>query len=149
MGIEFIATSKSADAPDIEGGLYDARFDGVSTKFIEGGAYGDGDRYVWAFTLLDDDGNTLYDKGEPVEVDGLSSLSMNPNSKTQPKALRYFKAIATTAEYDALINGRAVTAESLIGRKVQVDIAIRDNGWPSVVNVLPPRQRRASAGAGS
>lgn len=148
MGITFEAAGVAADAPDIETGLYDASFDGVTKKFIEGGDYGDGDRYVWSFTLLDDDGAVLYDGGDPLVVDGLTSMSMNPNSKTKPKALRYMSALLTPVEYDAWITGEAkIDSDDLIGRKVQVEVAKRANGWPTIANVLPKRARRARPSA--
>lgn len=146
-GIVFAGTSKAADAPDVESGIYDGRFDGVSTKMITGGQYGDGEKFVWAFTLLDDEGATLYDEGEPVEVDGLTSLSMNTVSKTQPKAVRYLKALMTPQEFAAFEAGDGTPATDLVGRIVQVDVAIRDSGWPTIVNVLPPRRRRAGSRA--
>lgn len=147
-GIIFEATSKAADAPDIEPGLYDATFEGVTKKFIEGGQFGDGDRYEWNFTLLDDDGAVLYDGGDPLEVQGLTSLSMNPNSKTKPKGLRYLSALMSATEYAAFIGGDVqVKPEDLIGRKVQVDVAIRDSGWPTVTNVLPARKARRARSA--
>lgn len=143
-GMVFAASSKAADAPDIEGGVYDGRFDGISKKFVTGGQYGDGDRLEWAFTLLDDEGEPFYEDGEPVEVTGLTSMSMNIASKTQPRAVRYLKALMTPGEYAAFEAGEGVKAEDLLGRVVQVEVAIKDNGWPTIVNVLPPRKKRSS-----
>lgn len=144
-GIVFAGTSKAADAPDIESGFYDGKFDGISTKYVEGGQFGDGDRYVWAFTLLDDDGAVLYDEGEAVEVEGLTSLSLNVASKTVPKAVKYLKALMTTEEFATFEAGNGVDAKALVGRVVQVEVTIKDNGWPTITNVLPPRKRRASS----
>lgn len=144
MGTTFAATSKAADAPDIEAGVYDATFDGVETKFITGGAYGDGDRFEWAFTLLDDDGAVLYDEGEPVVVNGLTSTSTNIASKTQPRAVRYLKALMTPVEFAKFEAGLGVEAEAIIGRKVQVEVSIKDSGWPTIANVLPARKARKS-----
>jgi hypothetical protein len=142
-GLIFEATSKSADAPDIEPGLYDATFEGVTKKFIEDGQFGDGDRYEWNFTLLDDDGAVLYDGGDPLEVQGLTSMSFNPKSKTKPKALRYLSALMSAEEYATFTTGEVkISPDDLVGRKVQVDVAIRDSGWPTVVNVLPARKAR-------
>lgn len=141
------ATQKSADAPDIEGGLYDARFESLTTKFIEGGQYGDGDRFVWAFTLLDDDGAVMYDGGDPIEVDALTSMSLNTESKTTPKAVRFLKALCTEGEFEAFVNGEGLDTDALVGRTAQVDITIRDNGWPTVANVLPKRKARRSRSA--
>jgi hypothetical protein len=142
------ATTKAADAPDVEAGFWDAKFAGVTRKFIEGGDYGNGERYVWEFQLLDDDGADLYDKGEPVIVDGLTSLSFNTTSKTKPKALRYMAAILSEAEFATWVAGEAkLDATELVGRLVQVEIFTRDNGWPSISNVLAKRARRAARSA--
>ncbi len=142
MGLTFIATSKSADAPDIEPGLYDARFDGVAVKFITGGQYGDGDRFEWSFTLLDDEGAVMYDEGEPIEVTGLTSTSTNVLSKTKPRAVRYLQALMTPSEYGAFVAGEGVDEKALLRRTVQVEVAIKDSGWPAVANVLAARKAR-------
>ena len=147
MGTTFRATSKSADAPDIDPGVYDARFDGVSTKFITGGQYGDGNRFEWAFTLLDDDGDVMYDGGEPLEVTGLTSESTNILSKTQPRAVRYLKALMTPVEFATFSAGEGVDEDALLGRVVQVEVAVKENGWPSIANVLPPRAKRKASKA--
>ena len=147
MGTTFAATTKSADAPNVDAGIYDARFDGVSVKFIEGGQFGDGERFIWSFTLLDDDGAILYDDGDPIEVDGLTSMSTNVLSKTTPKAVRFLKAIMTSEEFATFSDGKGVDGDALVGRVVQCEVAIRDNGWPSVANVLPKRVARKSSAA--
>lgn len=144
MGVTFAATSKSADAPDIEAGVYDARFDGVEVKFIKGGQFGDGDRFEWAFTLLDDDGSVLYDDGEAVEISGLTSTSTNTTSQTTPRAVRYLKALMTPVEFASFEAGEGVPADELIGRTCQVEVGIKENGWPTINSVLPARKRRSS-----
>ncbi|MSP56409.1 MAG: hypothetical protein EXR69_12520 [Myxococcales bacterium] len=142
MGQTFAASTKSADAPDIEAGLYDGRLDSIEVKYIEGGQYGDGDRFVWTFTLLDDDGSVLYGAGDSIEVDALTSMSLNTKSKTTPKAVRFFKALATEAEFAAFENGDPIDSDALVGRTAQVDVYLRDSGWPSIANVLPKRKAR-------
>jgi hypothetical protein len=147
MGLTLAGTSRAADAPNIEGGIYDARFEGVSTKFITGGQFGDGERFEWAFTLLDDAGDPLYDDGDTIEVTGLTSLSTNVASKTQPRAVRYLKAIMTPAEFASFSAGEGVDAEALVGRVVQVEVGIKDNGWPTIASVLPARKKRVASKA--
>jgi len=143
--IVFKATTRSAEAPDIEAAFYDARFEGVEIKAITGGQYGDGDRFEWRFTLLDDDGAVLYEDGDPVEVTGLTSMSTNVLSKTVPRAVRYLKALLTPEEFAAFEAGEgSPKARDLAGRKVQVEVAIKDNGWPAVANVLPLRKKRTA-----
>jgi hypothetical protein len=155
-GYTFTATSKAADAPDIEPGLCDALFEGVDKKFIEGGQFGDGDRLVWMFTLVDDDGQVIREDREdnpnfnqPIVVDGLTSMSTNVLSKTEPKAVRYLKSLMTGDEFEDFKEGKGIPATELIGRKAQVDIAVRDSGWPTIVNVLPARKRRAGRATAS
>ena len=143
-GITFAAVSKAADAPHVEGGFYDARFDAVDIKKDIPSQFGNSDCFEWAFTLLDDEGAVLYDGGEPVEVTGLTSMSTNVKSKTTPKAVRYLKALMTEAEYAEFVEGGGVDASALLGRVVQVEVGIKDSGWPSIFNVLPARKRRAS-----
>lgn len=149
---QLFASAKSADAPDLEGGLYDAKFLGLSEKFIEGGQYGDGTRYVWNFNLLDDDGNVISEErednpnfGDPLEVDALTSMSLNTQSKTTPKAVRFLKALCTDDEFAAFEDGKGVDTDALEDRKVQVEVTIRDSGWPTIVNVLPARKARRSS----
>lgn len=159
MGTTFKATAKSADAPNIEGGLYDGKFLGIETKFIEGGQYGDGERFVWPFTLLDDDGAVLRfedgdREGEPIVADALTSMSLNTKSKTQPKAIRFAKALLTEAEFSEFEDedgeGVDMSADGPVaGRVAQVEVAIRDNGWPTIVNVLPKRKARKARGSAS
>jgi hypothetical protein len=149
MGITFTATSKAADAPDVEPGIYDATLLEISQKFITGGQYGDGDRFEWAFTLLDDDGEVLYEREEPVVVEGLTSMSLNTTSKTRPKAIRYLRALMNDSEFAFFEDGAGFDAGNLEGRQVQVDVAIRDSGWPTVVNVLPARKKRSRKSADS
>lgn len=148
MGTTFTATSKAADAPDIEGGIYDARFDGIDTKLIKGGQYQkdpNGDpKFEWSFTLMED-GKVLYEEGEPVELSGLTGISTNIASKTTPAAVRYLKALMTAVEFSAFEAGEGVDAEALLGRIVQVEIVIKDNGWPTITNVLAAPRKRGKA----
>jgi diphthamide synthase subunit DPH2 len=103
MGFTFEATTKAADAPDIEGGMYD-----------------------------------------PLHVDGLTSKSLNVLSETQPRAVRYLKALLTEGEFDSFKEGNGFDAAGLNERKAQVEVAINAKGWPQIVNVLPARRRRSA-----
>jgi hypothetical protein len=153
MGELFTATTVAADAPKVDPGLCDAKFIGVSKKFITGGDFGDGDRFEWAFALMDDDGNPYVEDrpehpqfGNPIVVNGLTSLSLNTTSRTKPKALRYMSALLSETEYAAWTGGdAALNMDDLIGRTVQVEVFIKDSGWPSISNVLPPRKRRSAS----
>lgn len=169
MAFTFTATGSSAEAPfgpdgkPLESGMYDAKFVGIEDKIIESSQF-DPEVREWAFLLLDDDGDALqafdkngevrYKDGDVVEVvaNGLTSRSLNVRSKTQPKGLRWLKALTTKGEFDAFVEfaesngerGALISADDLMDRTVQVEVAIKDNGWPAIVNVLPARTRRAS-----
>lgn len=129
MGITFQASTKSADAPDIAEGVYTADFDGVRLDNIENSQFGNGDIFAWDFTV--------YDEGDPVKVQGTTSRSLNLKSKTTPTAVRWLKAMLTKAEWQKFEAGEGLDAEALDGRRVQVEIAIKDSGWPKIVNVMP------------
>lgn len=174
MSFTFTATGSSAEAPygpegrPLEGGMYDAQFVGIEDKTIPSSQF-DPEVREWAFLLLDDDGEALqafdkdgdikYKDGDPVEVvaNGLTSRSLNVRSKTQPKGLRWLKSLLTKDEYEDFVKyaesngteGSVVTSDDLQNRKAQVEVAIKDNGWPAVVNVLPPRTRRSTRRATS
>lgn len=147
MPLTFKATSKSADAPNIEAGVYDARFDGVEAKTLEKSQY-DPEVFIWAFTLMED-GKVLYDAGEPVTVDKITSQSTNTKARTTPGAVRVLKALMTAEEYEAFVNEEPVDAGDLIGRIVQVQVIVKDNGWPAVEEVLPSRRARRRAAEGA
>lgn len=139
MGVHFQGTTVDASAPDIEGGIHDARFDGVVAKVIKDSPF-DPNVFEWKFTIFED-GAVVYSEGEPLEVTGLTSRSMNLKSKTVPRVVQYLKAILTTEEYATFEAGETqLDAEALEGRMVQVILKIKDTGWPTVDNVLPVKR---------
>lgn len=149
MGTTFTATSKAAEAPNVEEGMYDARFDGTQSKRVKGGLYTkdteNGDlKLEWLFTLLDDEGNELYDEGDPIQLTKLTGTGFNIASKTVPQEVRVLKALLTSAEYAAFEAGQGTDEEELKGRKVQVEVFVKENGWPGIGNVIPARKARSS-----
>jgi hypothetical protein len=146
VGTTFQASTSSAEAPDIEAGMYDARYDEVEAKTLEKSQF-DPNVYIWGFTLFED-GKVIYDKGEPVEVDKVTSQSTNVKSKTTPGAVKVLKALMTAEEFAAFERGETIEAEELVGRMVQVQVIIKENGWPTVEEVLPARRARRSRGEG-
>lgn len=149
MGTTFTATSKAAEAPNVEEGMYDARFDGTESKRVKGGLYTkdteNGDlKLEWKFTLLDDEGNELYDDGEPIELSKLTGTGFNIASKTVPQEVRVLKALLSPAEYAKFEAGEGVDEEAMLGRKVQVEVFVKENGWPGIGNVIAARKARSS-----
>lgn len=143
------ATSKAAEAPDVEEAMYDGILVGVAAKRVKGGQYTkdtqNGDpKLEWTFRLLDGEGNVLYDGGDPVEVSKLTGVGFNTASKTVPQEVRVLKALLTKAEFSAFEEGEgtpddAVQApEGLLGRKAQLEVFVKENGWPGIGNVVAP-----------
>lgn len=153
MATTFTPTTKSADQPDIEAGMYDMRFDGTEQKRIKGGQYTkdtvNGDLKIeWGFTLLDDDGAVMYDEGEPIELSKLTGMGFNIVSSTVPAEVKVLKALCTAAEFAKFEAGEGPKEADLIGRIVQGEVFIKPTGWAGIGNVLPPRVKRSSRGKG-
>lgn len=148
MGLTLAGTSKSAEAPELKKGMYDARFEGVRADTIENSQFGDGDVFIWAFTLFEDGSPMREDReehpkfNEAIEVEGVSSRSTNTKSKTTPKAVSYLESIMTDEEFENFKAEKPIDTDALIGRMVQVQIEIKDTGWPKVTDVLPAKRSR-------
>jgi hypothetical protein len=150
MGTTFTASSKAAEAPNVEEGMYDARFDGVSSKRVKGGLYTkdteNGDlKLEWAFTLLDDEGAELYDDGDAIQLSKLTGTGFNIASKTVPQEVRVLKALLTPAEFAQFEAGEGVDEDALKGRKAQVEVFVKENGWPGIGNVIAARKARKAS----
>lgn len=145
MSLTFTASAAEGNPPKLDEDIYDGRFDGVEPKTLEQSQFGNPDVFIWHFTVLED-GEPVYDDGEPITVDAITSRSTNTKSKTTPRAVRYLKALMTADEFAAFEKGESVGADDLLGRMVQLQITIKENGWPKVEDVLAARRSR-KAGA--
>ena len=137
---------QGADAPEIEGGIYPAIFTGVTEKKQVKSQFGTEDKYIWNFDLYEP-GYTeqVFDpsSGEAVSVDRMTSQKMNVKSKQVPGGIKVLKALMTAAEFTAFEAGTStVSDEDLEGRKCQVVVVIRENGWPTAADVLPAAKER-------
>jgi hypothetical protein len=160
---QFHASTKAADAPDIEGGMYDALFDRAEGKLVKGGQYtrdtvkGD-PKLEWFFTLLDDDGAVIRNEdddserfGEAIQVSKLTGVGFNIASKTTPSEVLMLKALLSADEFAAFENGEGtpddekdVAEGGLLGRVAQGEVFVKENGWPGLGNVTAlPKRRRA------
>lgn len=143
MGLTFQATATSANAPSVEPGEYDARFEGVEAKTLEKAQF-DPDVFIWRFTLLDDDGKALYEEGEPIEVEKVTSQNTNVKSKTTPGAVKVLKALLTADEFETFEEGELVLKDDeLVGRKVVLDVFTKESGWPGVEEIRRKATRPA------
>lgn len=146
---QYTATSKAAEAPEVEDAMYDGILIRVESKTLKAGQYlkdaVNGDpKLEWYFNLLDDEGSIIYDKGEPVEVNKLTGVGFNIKSKTVPQEVRMLKALLTKAEFTAFEAGEGTPDDAeeapagLLGRKAQLEVFTKDSGWPAVGNVVAP-----------
>jgi hypothetical protein len=152
MGISFQPTA-SAAAPNIEGGVFDARFDGAELvdhpDWAGPGKFGkadDGRRFHFNFTLMQGD-EPLYDEGEPVTLEKVTGTNLNPNSKTVPAAVKVLKGLLTTAEFAGFQAGQAPDSDGLVGRRCQLIVSIKENGWPNVDDVMGAKKGAIKARA--
>lgn len=158
----FQATTKAAEAPEVDEGMFDGIVVAVANKRVKGGQYTkdtvNGDpKLEWGFMLLDDEGallaqgDTLSDgsanenAGKPIEVSKLTGVGFNTKATTVPQEIRMLKAVLTKAEYAQFEAGEptpdsdVAAPEGLLGRKVQLEVIVKENGWPAVGNVVAPR----------
>jgi len=148
---QYAATSKAAEAPEIEEAMYDGVLVRVESKRVKGGLYTkdteNGDQKLeWTFNPLDEQGEVMYDKGEPIEVSKLTGVGFNIASKTVPQEVRMLKALLTKAEFAAFEAGEGTPDDAipaaeggLLGRRVQLEVFVKESGWPGVGNVVAPR----------
>lgn len=152
----FTATSKAADAPELEPGMYDAVFTGTEAKTVKGGKWQKNEagdpKLEWNFNLIDEDGNKLsYETSDgedkPLVVSKLTGVGFNVASSTVPQEIRVLKALLTAAEFAAFEAGEGTDEKLLLGRKVQVEVFVKEGGWPGVANVLPAKKAPGKVGA--
>ena len=145
-----ITNTPSASAPEgIEDGLAPAKFIGLAkinhpdwaTDKDSFGKADNGDRIHWRFVLTDDDGEELYNDGDPIELDVANSTNFNTKSDKSKNAA-WLKAVSPSAF--ALVDaGQPVDPDTLINTPVMLLLEMKDNGWPKIVNVLPAAKKRA------
>jgi hypothetical protein len=121
-----ITVSAGAPATDIEPGTYVAvlsAIDGPKTIIPRGGPNPGQPTDILEWTFATDE----------AEVQGITSAKYGPNSKT----VKWLTAILGTAP----AVGQTLTAEQLIGREVQIVVAISDSGWPKVTDLVAMPKR--------
>lgn len=139
MGLKLSGSSTSGTPPPFEEGMQDAIFKGVRADVIEKSQY-DPEVFIWVFHVKDADGKVLYDEGEPIEFEKVTSRSTNTKSKTTPGAVKVLKALMTKEEFVRFENEDEIDADDLLDRPCQVVIFKKDSGWPGIDDVLMPRK---------
>lgn len=157
------ASTKAAGAPDIEADVYDGKLVSVTTtrlkvgKFVKDTENGD-PKLEWNFSPLDDDGNVIREDrednenfGKAIVISKLTGTGFNIASKTTPAEVLVLKALLTADEFAAFENGEGtpddeldVSKGGLLGRVAQVEVFVKENGWPGIGNVVKARKARRS-----
>lgn len=147
------APTASGSIPEIEDGLYKARFNDITHRIVEQfitasdkfGHPDDGGRYDFVATLLDDKGDPrLRDDAEDPDqtLDLRQAKSVKVfSSDDRSNSYAYLKGILTATEFAAWL---ASTPESPVdlsataGRVVNVQVSHNAKGWPQIEAFLGP-----------
>jgi hypothetical protein len=148
------ATSKAADAPNIEPAGYDLVFVRSEAKRVKGGQYTkdavNGDpKLELTFNVVsndDEDPGLIFDEGgDAIEVSKLVGTGFNVTSKTTPSEVLFLKAILTASEFTAFTEGKGTPDDEvaapagLVNRVVQGEVFVKENGWPGVGSLFAPK----------
>ena len=141
------APVQSGTIPEIEDGLYVARFNDITYRVVEQfktdkDKYGhpdDGGRYDFGATILDEDLNpVLLPDGESPDdtLDLRQAKSVKAlSSDERSNGYGYLKGILTTGEFQLWITStkeNPAPLEHVAGRLVNVQVGHNDKGWPQI-----------------
>ena len=161
------ATNSQGEAPEVEDGLYVAKFVGVESRHVPSfvtdkdkfGHPDDGNRIDFNFALLDEDGNPVL-KGDGDDPDDILILRQAKSIKVlssgeKSNSYAMLKGILTPAELALFIEtGKgdeaadaawAAAAEKVDGRIVNVQVTHSSTGWPQIEAALGPVKTKAKA----
>lgn len=150
--------SGAGSAPEIEDGLYVARFNDIVQRVVEQfktekdkfGKPDDGVRFDFLFTILDEDRNPvlLPDAEGPDDTLDLrqakSIRAISSGEKSNSYAM--LKGILTPAElamWVASTEENPVDLSHVMGREVNVQVSHSNSGWPQVEATLGPAKPKA------
>ena len=144
-------TSSGGSAPQIEDGLYVARFNDIYYKVHEDwaqekdkfGKADDGGRFHFSFTILDEERKPvlLDDAEDPDETLDLEALTRNMSSHEKANSYALLKGILTATEFAAWAASTPDSPADLSGvanRHVNVQVLHNDKGWPYIAQTVGP-----------
>lgn len=151
-------TISESSAPQIEDGLFVARFNDIFYKVHEDWAqakdkYGkvdDGGRYHFNFTILDEDREPVIpeDAEDPDETLDLEILTRNLSSHEKAGSYAILKGILTPAEFAAWLTSTPEAPADLsavANREVNVQVSHNTKGWPQIESTLGPAKPKKAA----
>ena len=144
-------TSSAGSAPEIEDGLYVARFNDIYHKVHEDwaqakdkfGKVDDGGRFHFNFTILDDEREPVIpeDADDPDKTLDLEALTRNLSSHEKAASYALLKGILTPVEFAAWMASTPENPADLSGvanREVNVQVSHNGKGWPQIEATLGP-----------
>lgn len=146
----------SGEIPQIEDGLYVARFNDITTKVVEQfktdkdkfGKPDDGVRFDFSATILDDERNpVLTDPDDPTATLDLRQAKSVKSFSSDDRSNSYFylKGILTPAEFQLWLASTAdnpVDLSKVAGREVHVQVGHNDKGWPQIEAFLGAAKKK-------
>ena len=144
-------SSSAGSAPEIEDGLYVARFNDIYHKVHEDwaqerdkfGKADDGGRFHFNFTILDDQRQPVVPETAESPDDTLDLEALTRNMSSHEKATSYalLKGILTPVEFQLWLASTAEAPADLSGvggREVNVQVSHNSKGWPQIEATLGP-----------
>lgn len=156
-------TKSGGSAPQIEDGLYVARFNDIYHQVHEDwaqakdkfGKADDGGRFHFDFTMLDDERKPVLlvdvkeDAEDPTEEFNLQALTRNMSSHEKANSHAIMKGILTPAEFAAWLASteeNPADLSAVADREVNVQVAHNDKGWPFIAATLGPAKALKAKG---
>lgn len=144
-------TTAASTAPEIEDGLYVARFNDIYHKVHEDWAQAkdkfgkpdDGGRFHFNVTILDEDRNPVVPETaeSPDDTLDLEAMTRNMSSHEKAKSHMFLKGVLTPVEFQMWLASTAEEPADLSaveGRAVNVQVSHNDGGWPQIEAFLGP-----------
>lgn len=144
-------TTSAGSAPQIEDGLYVARFNDIyhkvhtdwATAKDKFGKVDDGGRFHFNFTLLDADGEPVLrdDAEDPDETFDLEVMTRSMSSHEKSNSYAILKGILTPAEFQSWIDSTPENPADLsevANRHINVQVSHNSKGWPQIEATLGP-----------
>ena len=144
-------TSSAGNAPEIEDGLYVARFNDIYHKVHEDwaqardkfGKVDDGGRFHFNATILDEERKPVLLEGAegPDDTLDLEALTRNMSSHEKASSYAYLKGILTPTEFAMWLAStpeNPADLSNVAGREVNVQVSHNSKGWPQIEAFLGP-----------
>ncbi len=144
-------TSSAGTAPEIEDGLFVARFNDIYHKVHEDwaqerdkfGKPDDGGRFHFSVTVLDEDRKPvlLEDAEGPDDTLDLEAITRNMSSHEKASSYAFLKGILTPVEFQLWLASTAEAPADLSAvsnRAVNIQVSHNTKGWPQIEAFLGP-----------